>query len=121
MSRIADYASSMLSAAAAAVSSLCCILPIAVVLSGLGTGAFMMTTMKYRYIFLPVGVLGVAASYAMYFRARRQCRTLTCKMVGGRLNLAMLIVTTMIVVAALLLDFFPAATADILQQAVSRN
>ena len=45
---------------AAVVASLCCLLPLAVVILGLGSGAFMMVTMQYRTIFLPIGVIGVA-------------------------------------------------------------
>ena len=38
------------------MSSLCCVLPLAIVLLGLGSGAFMATTMKYTAIFVPIGV-----------------------------------------------------------------
>ena len=58
----------IVSFSAAIVASLCCLLPLAVVLLGLGSGAFMMVTMQYRSIFLPAGVVGVALGYLLYFR-----------------------------------------------------
>jgi len=51
--QIFNIKSGMVSLASAFVASLCCVLPLAVVLLGVGSGAFMMTTMKYSNIFLP--------------------------------------------------------------------
>lgn len=116
MRRMRKYSVGILSSVAAFTSSLCCVLPLLVVLTGLGTGAFMMVTSRYRIIFLPAGVLGVAVSYALYLRERQRCRTQACQIIGARLNLVMLILSTLVVVAALLLDFFPDATASIFQQ-----
>lgn len=42
-------------------SSLCCVLPLTVIVLGLGSGAFMAVTMRYRWLLIPAGVLGVAA------------------------------------------------------------
>jgi hypothetical protein len=36
--------------AGALLSSLCCLLPLAVIVLGLGSGAFMAVTMQYRWI-----------------------------------------------------------------------
>jgi hypothetical protein len=36
--------------AGALLSSLCCLLPLAVIVLGLGSGAFMAATMQYRWI-----------------------------------------------------------------------
>src|SRR6266576_1893181 len=68
----------LVSLSAAIVASLCCLLPLIVVLLGLGSGAFMMVTMQYRAIFLPVGVLGVGLGYYFYFREKRRCRSVAC-------------------------------------------
>src|SRR2546425_5801540 len=43
----------------AALSSLCCLLPLAVIVLGLGSGAFMAVTMQYRWILIPAGAIGV--------------------------------------------------------------
>ena len=39
-------------------ASVCCVLPMTVVLLGLGSGAFMTVTMQYRPILYPLGLLG---------------------------------------------------------------
>lgn len=105
----------IVSFSAAIVASLCCLLPLAVVLLGLGSGAFMMVTMQYRSIFLPAGVVGVALGYLLYFRERRRCNSLGCSVVGRKTNLALLLIATVVVGAAIILDIFPALTSEILQ------
>lgn len=108
-----------MSLGAAFVASLCCVLPLLVVLTGLGTGAFMVTTMRYRAIFLPAGGLGLLTAYVLYFRERRRCRTVSCRFIGSRLNLVMLVAATVVIVAALALDLFPDATAVLMQHAMN--
>lgn len=101
--------------AAAIVSSLCCLLPLTVVLLGLGSGTFMMMTMQYRALFLPVGVLGVSLGYYWYFQKRRRCASASCAFVGGTLNLILLSMATLIVALALVLDLFPQLSSQMLQ------
>jgi len=105
----------LVSFSSAIVASLCCLLPLAVVLLGLGSGAFMMVTMQYRTIFLPIGVIGVALGYYLYFREKRRCTTPGCAFAGGKINLALLFFATVIVAGALVLDIFPQLTSNILQ------
>lgn len=105
----------LVSLSSAIVASLCCLLPLAVVLLGLGSGAFMMVTMQYRTIFLPVGVIGVAFGFHLYLREKRRCNTLGCALTGGKVNLVLLLCATVVVAAALVLDFFPELTSNILQ------
>lgn len=100
---------------AAIVASLCCLLPLIVVLLGLGSGAFMMVTMQYRSISLPLGVLGVGLGYYLYFQKKRRCRSAGCASVGRKLNVILLCVATVIVALALGLDVFPQLSSDILQ------
>jgi hypothetical protein len=108
----------VLGMASAFVASLCCLLPLTVVLLSLGSGAFMMTTMRYRAIFLPIGVIGVGLGYYLYFRERRRCTKLGCALVGRKMNLTLLLFATVIVTAALVLDTFPELTSDLLQGAM---
>jgi hypothetical protein len=108
----------MVSFSAAIVASLCCLLPLAVVLLGLGSGAFMMVTMQYRSIFLPVGVIAVALGFHLYFREKRRCTQLGCALAGGRVNLALLLFATVLLAGALILDIFPELTSNILQSAM---
>jgi len=105
----------MVSFSAALVASLCCLLPLAVVLLGLGSGAFMIVTMQYRSIFLPAGVLGVALGYLLYYRESRRCNSLACTFVSRRSNLALLLFATVVVGVAIILDIFPELTSEILQ------
>ena len=115
---LGSFKAGLVGVSSAIISSLCCLLPLAVVLLGLGSGAFMMVTMQYRAIFLPIGVIGVAMGYYLYFRERRRCDSIGCAFVGGRINLAFLLFATVTVVAALVLDFFPELTSEILQGAM---
>ncbi|MDH3444904.1 MAG: hypothetical protein OEN50_13325 [Deltaproteobacteria bacterium] len=106
----------IVSFSAAMVASLCCLLPLAVILLGVGSGAFMMVTMQYRSIFLPVGVIGVALGYLLYFRERRRCDNLGCRFVGRKSNFVLLLIATAMVSVALILDIFPSLTSEILQR-----
>jgi mercuric ion transport protein len=98
----------------AIVASLCCVLPLVVILLGIGSGAFMMSTMKYRYIFIPVGVIGVGLGYFFYFREKRKCDALACRMAAGRFNLIVLIMATVVVAIAILFDLLPGLIAPLL-------
>jgi mercuric ion transport protein len=90
----------------ALLASSCCLLPLAVVFFGLGTGAFMLTTMRYRPLFLPLGILGLGLSYYLYFRERRRCKTEVCAMVGKTFNIVTLALATLIMVGVIWADFF---------------
>ncbi len=110
--------SGVVSLVSAFAASLCCVLPLAVILLGLGIGAFMATTMKYRAILIPLGAGGVALGYFLYFRERRRCRTLACRMVGAKFNLALLIFATAVVTVAVFFDLFPAFASKLLMSAL---
>ncbi len=100
--------------AGALLSSLCCLLPLTVIALGFGSGAFMAVTMQYRGILIPTGILGVAAGFALYIRERRRCDALACRMAGGRTTLVLLVLASLVVVTAIVLDRFPEATSDLL-------
>ena len=90
----------------AVAASSCCLLPLTVVFLGIGSGAFMMTTMKFRPILFPIGLVGLGVSYYLYFRERRRCQTLTCTMVGKTFNLVTLTLATLIMLGVIWADFF---------------
>jgi len=100
--------------AGALLSSLCCLLPLAVIALGLGSGAFMAVTMQYRSILIPTGIFGVLAGFALYIQERRRCEAVACRMAGGRTTLVLLILASLVVVTAIVLDRFPEATSDLL-------
>ncbi len=99
----------------AMVASACCVLPLAVVLIGLGSGTFMMYTMKYSIIFIPIGVIGVALGYFLYFRDKKKSTACGCPMPSGRLNLIILIFATMMVVISIIFNTFPELIAPLLE------
>jgi hypothetical protein len=88
--------------------------PLAVIVLGLGSGAFMAVTMPYRWLLLPAGVLGVATGFALYVQERRRCAHLACRMAGGRVTLALLVAASLVVASSIVLDRFPEITADFL-------
>ncbi|MGH2609836.1 MAG: hypothetical protein ACRDHF_12225 [Tepidiformaceae bacterium] len=100
--------------AGALLSSLCCLLPLAVIVLGLGSGAFMAVTMQYRWVLIPAGVLGVALGFVLYARERRRCAQLACRMAGSGVTLALLIVASLVVATSIMLDRFPEMTSDLL-------
>lgn len=100
--------------AGALLSSLCCLLPLAVIVLGLGSGAFMAVTMQYHWILIPAGVLGIATGFVFYVRERRRCDALACRMAGSRATLALLVLAGLVVGTSIVLDRFPEMTSDLL-------
>ncbi len=98
----------------AIIASSCCVLPLAVVLLGLGGGTFMMVTMKYSIIFIPIGVVGVGLGYFFYFREKKKSTACGCPMPAGRLNLIILIFATVMVVISIIFNTFPERIAPLL-------
>jgi hypothetical protein len=105
----------------AALSSLCCLLPLAIIVFGLGSGAFMAVTMKYRWLLVPAGVVGVTTGFVLYVRERRRCDAAACRMAGSRVTLALLIMASLVVTASIALDRFPELTADLLTSVMDRG
>ncbi len=113
--RIFNVKSGMVSLASAFVASLCCVLPLTVVLLGIGSGAFMMTTMKYSYVFIPAGVIGVGLGYFLYFRQKKKSAACGCLMPAGKLNLTILILATIVVVLSVVFNVFPGLIAQLFE------
>jgi len=105
----------------ALLSSLCCLLPLAVIVLGLGSGAFMALTMQYRWLLIPAGVLGVGTGFVLYLRERRRCAVLACRMTGSRITLMLLVAATLVVGTSIVLDRFPELTSDLLAQVMDKH
>ena len=103
------------------LSSLCCLMPVTIILLGLGSGAFMATTMKYTAVFIPLGVVGVTAGFWLHLGERRRCTRQGCRMAGGTLNLVLLTASALIVATAGLLSLFPALSSDLIMWAMSQQ
>ncbi len=100
--------------AGALLSSLCCLLPLVVITLGLGSGAFMAVTMRYRWILIPAGVVGISIGVVLYARERKRCDALGCRMAGSKITLALLIVASLVVATSIVLDRFPEMTSELL-------
>ena len=88
------------------VASICCVLPMTIVLLGLGSGGFMMVTMQYQIILYPLGLLGLVTAYWLYFRRRKVCDAQACRMQGKRWNIAGLVFSTVLMSLVTYVDFF---------------
>lgn len=119
--RVPNLGPSVLSFGSALLASSCCLLPLAIVLLGLGSGAFMAVTMKWRPVFVPAALLGLGASYYWYVRTARQCRATGCPMIGRRFTLGVLIFSTIITGVSLFLILFPEAGAALLAAAFTSS
>ncbi len=114
MSRVQKVAPPFAAWIGAVLSSLCCLLPLAVILLGLGSGAFMAVTMQYRWLLIPAGVVGAGTGFVLYVRERRRCDQLGCRMAGSRTTLALLLLATLVVITSIALDRFPGMTSTLL-------
>src|SRR5262245_17082749 len=112
--KLTNLKSSAVGMLSASIASLCCLLPLVVVVLGLGSGAFMAVTMKYSTIFIPAGILGTGLGYFLYFRERRRCARLACAMAGSRVNLGLLMLSTLVLAVAVTLTALPAYTARLI-------
>lgn len=107
--KFSDLKSGLVGFGGGFLSSLCCLLPLTVILLGLGSGAFMVTTMQFRSVLLPIGLLGVGVGYFLYFREKRRCEALGCHMVGSKFNLVLLIVASLMLAIEVVFVVFPEA------------
>lgn len=113
-SQLAPVGAGVIAWIGAVLSSLCCLLPLAIIVLGLGSGAFMVVTMQYRWILIPLGVLGVITGFVLYARKRRLCDAMACRMAGSRVTLALLILAGVVVATSIVLDQFPESTSELL-------
>ena len=119
--RLAALSAGLVAWVGAALASLCCLLPLAVVVLGLGNGAFMATTMQYHWLLVPAGIIGIVTGFVLYLRERRRCDALACRMAGSRITLGLLILASLVVATAIVLDRFPEFTSDLLAGVVNSD
>ena len=101
---------------AAILAASCCLLPLALIATGLAGAGLMMTMMRYEWLALPVGVSGLVVASLLYVRERRRCDAAGCHLVGGdRVTRTVLGFAAVVVAVALLLKLFPSWTAGILE------
>jgi len=112
--RLATLGASAVAWIGAALASLCCLLPLTVIVLGLGSGAFMATTMQYRWLLVPAGIIGIVTGFVLYVREKRRCDALACRMAGSRITLMLLVLAGFVVGTSIVLDRFPEFTSDLL-------
>src|SRR5947209_9590913 len=105
--RLAALTAGLVAWVGAALASLCCLLPLAVIVLGLGSGAFMATTMQYRWLLVPAGIIGIVTGFVLYVREKRRCDALACRMAGSRITLMLLVLAGFVVGTSIVLDRFP--------------
>src|SRR5262249_33989355 len=117
--RVTTLTASLVAWVGAGFASLCCLLPLTVIVLGLGSGAFMATTMRYRWLLVPAGIICIIAGFVLYLRERRRCDAMACRMAGSRTTLALLILASLVVTTTIVLDRFPEFTSDLLAHVMS--
>jgi len=118
--RLADLKAGAIASGGAVLASLCCLLPLGVVLLGLGSGAFMAVTLQYRPILLPLGIAGVSGGFWLYARERKRCAALGCQMAAGGVNLWILTLATAVLFAEIVLALFPEWSSRLLFAAMGQ-
>lgn len=121
MGRFRALLGGLVGAGGAIIASLCCVLPVTIVLLGLGSGAFMATTIKYTSIFVPVGVISVSAGFYLHFLERRRCTRGGCPMAGKTITFVLLTLSAMVVAAALFFTLLPALSSDLMMWATAKQ
>src|SRR5262245_36507060 len=119
--RLASLTAGVVAWVGAVLASVSGPLPLTVIVLGLGGGAFMATTMQYRWLLVPAGIVGIVAAFVLYIRERRRCDALACRMAGSRITLTLLVVATLVVTAAVVLDRYPEFTSDLLAHLMSSD
>ncbi len=99
----------------ASLAASCCILPIALIAAGVASAGLMVSMMRYEWLTLPLGVIGLTGAFVVYMRRQRQCTTTGCRFVGQRVNQVFLLLGTIVAVTSVLLRFFPSLTSRIIQ------
>ena len=100
---------------AAVLAASCCLLPLALIATGLAGAGLMMTLMRYEWLTLPVGVGALAVACMLHLREHRRCDAAGCRLVGERVTRTVLGFAAAVVAVALLLKLFPSWTAGILE------
>lgn len=81
----------------AAIASTCCVVPLLLVLAGVGTFGLSAKFAQYDWLFAIVGMSLLALSYRRYFRERRRCASNACEMQGKGFTQFSLFFSTLVI------------------------
>jgi hypothetical protein len=106
-----SLAPGLISLGTGAGATLCCVIPLMAIALGLGSGSFLIATIgEYRPILLPIlyplGIVGLAGSYWLYFRRKHACDRMACRLEWRWTNLTLLVASTLLMAAVTYVDFF---------------
>ena len=104
----------------AVIASSCCVIPLLLILAGLGSVGFAAKFAQYDWLFATVGVGLLGVSYWWYFRERKACAAGTCEMRGKKFTQISLGVSTLViafVVGLMAFSHFSASPTDAAAQA----
>ena len=82
----------------ALIASSCCVLPLLLILAGLGSVGFAAQLAQYDWLFATIGVSLLSLSYWHYFRERKACATKACQMRGKKFTQISLGFSTVVIV-----------------------
>jgi len=94
------------------IASVCCFGPLALLVIGLGSAGLTVGLLKYKWVFLSLGLTALAFSYYLYFREKTRCTTQGCQMVNPRFNKALLIFSTLTVLTLVVFSYLPDSHAS---------
>jgi hypothetical protein len=119
--RLAALIAGLVAWIGAALASLCCHLPLAVIVLGLGAARSWRRRCSTVGCWSRPGIVGIVAGFVLYVRERRRCSALACRMAGSRVTLGLLVVASLVVTTAIVLDRFPEFTLDVFTHVMSGN
>jgi hypothetical protein len=93
---------------AAGLGLSCCVLPLVLIVAGLGGSLLTVFLVKYKTYLMTLAVLALLYSWSIYARDARECATRLCEIAGGRFRKWMLGANTAVVVFFLIITYTPA-------------
>ena len=105
--KIYNFKSTIMAVLSGILASSCCLIPLVVILTGVGGVGFMALARDYQWITIPLGSAALGYSYYSYFKKRKSCTAECCEVKGKRVNLVTLIMSTLVVTFSVLGVIFP--------------
>ncbi len=102
-----DFKSTITAVLSGLLASSCCVIPLVVILTGVGGVGFMALARDYQWLTLPLGAAILGYSSYSYFKKRKSCKTGCGEVKGTRVNLVTLILSTLVVSFSVLGVIFP--------------
>lgn len=102
--------SGKLSVLAAVTASVCCLGPLILAVTGLGTLGLGIVFTTYHWVFIVLGFAILGTAYVFYFREQKRCTREHCVMVNKRVRMFGLGIATLAVFTFTGLNLYPALT-----------